>query len=317
MTISIICGILVVVCLLAVGLAVLAHRDGEDDTRAMAIGTAVVAGLVAVIVFTIGSYNRVDARAVGIVTGPGGYVDTVGPGVEWEPAWNDVEDWSTRNQTVRFAGDGKGEERDNFFTEPRITVRLGNQSEAYVDATITWRITEKSVENLWKQHKTFTDARQDFVTPTAQGATNSVFDGYDPLGAIDDASADVAVIPLKEWSDRLTRELAPLYAKRFVELVQVQVTYIRYDKQTEDKLRQYADEKANTRIAEQKAKTAEEEAKATKARNDPSLVQPGCEALIRDLAAMDQLKNLPDGWQCPGFTGSLIVGGTGGNVRRE
>lgn len=263
---------------------------------------AIVVGLVVV---ALCCFSTVDARSVGIQTSFGKYRDTLSAGFHVTAPWSSVEEWTTRNQTIRFEADGKADERDNFFTEPRITVRLGNQSEAYVDVTVTWGITEKSVQDLWRQYKTFGDARRDFVTPQALGAANTAFDGYDPFRGLDDKNADSPYVPLAVWSQKITDALRPLYAARSVELISVQVTKVTYDSKTEEKLRQYSDAIANTRIKAQDVKTAEQEAAASKARAQTAA--PGCEALIRDLAAQDKLKDLPNGWQCPGVTGPAVV----------
>lgn len=253
-------------------------------------------------------FSTVDARAVGIQTSFGKYRDTLGSGFQWTAPWSSVEEWTTRNQTIRFSGDGKAEERDNYFTEPFITVRLGNQSEAYVDATVTWNITEKSVENLWKQYKTFGDARQDFATPTALAAANAAFDGYNPFAALNNASADNPYVPLEEWSKRIAEKLRPLYAARGIELVNVQVTKVGYDKRTEDKLREYADAVANTRIKAQDVETAKKEAEASAARK-ANATGGDCLSLIRDLAAAGKLQDLPAGWQCPGTSSTGVIVG--------
>lgn len=298
------------------GLAGIFFGIGSSKAKAAAAGVV----LLGLILVALPSFTTVDARSVGVQTAMGKYSDTLGPGFHAVAPWSDVEEWTTRNQTIRFEGKGEGEERTNFFTEPRITVRLGTQAEAYVDATVTWRITEKSVGDLWKQHKTFGDARQDFALPAAKGAINEAFDGYDPLKNIGNtappATAGTTVqvaddkaegyIPLSVWSKKVTEALTPLYAKRNVELVSVQVTYVDYDKDTKDKLNRFSGERANTRIAEQKVETAKKEAEASRAR--ATQITPGCEALIRDLAAQDQIKNFAAGVQiCAGAGGSGVV----------
>ncbi len=294
--------IFVVGLLIAVGGALWAWTD---DRKAGGIAT-IVGGIV---VIALCSFSIVDARSVGIQTSFGKYRDTLGSGLHLTAPWSSVEEWTTRNQTIRFEGDGKADERDNFFTEPRITVRLGNQSEAYVDVTVTWGVTEKSVEALWRQYKTFGDARRDFVTPQAVAAANSAFDGYDPFRGLDEKNADSPYVPLATWSQKITDALRVLYGARSVELISVQVTKVSYDARTEQKLREYSDAIANTRISAQDVKTAEQQAAASKARAQTAA--PGCEALIRDLAAQDKLKDLPAGWQCPGVSGpSVVSGGT-------
>jgi hypothetical protein len=113
---------------------------------------------------------------------------------------------------------------------------------------------------------------------------------------------------VEEWSTRVADKLRPVYEARGVRLVSVQVTRVAYDQRTEDKLRQYADAVANTRIATQDVETAKQQAAASAARATQSA--PGCEALVRDLAALGQLQHLPAGWQCPGTAGApVIVGG--------
>jgi len=294
LTIVFIIGALVAVC----GLAWVFFGDEKK-------GAGVFAMIGGLIVVALCSFSTVDARSVGIQTSFGKYRNTLSSGIHVTAPWSSVEDWTTRNQTIRFEGDGKAEERDNYYTEPAVTVRLGNQSEAYVDVTVTWGITEKSVESLWRQYKTFGDARRDFVTPQALAAGNAAFDGYDPFRGLDEKNADNPYVPLAVWSQKITEALRPLYVARSVELISVQVTKVTYDKKTEDKLRQYADAVANTRIKAQDVKTAEQEAAASKARAQTAA--PGCEALIRDLAAQDKLKDLPAGWQCPGVQGPSVV----------
>lgn len=273
------------------------------------VARGVAGGVAAVIVLgiLIASFTQVDARSVGVQTSFGKYRDTIGAGVHLIAPWSEVEQWTTRNQTLRLAGDGKGSERDNYVTEPSVTVRLGTQSEAYVDLTVTWAITEKSVEGLWRQHKTFADARRDFVAPAAQGTVVAAFDSYDPFSGIN-AGQTAAPRSVEQWSALITDKLRPVYDGRGVRLVSVQVTGVRYDQRTEDKLRQYADAVANTRIATQDVETAKQQAAASAARATQSA--PGCEALIRDLAALNQLQHLPQGWQCPGNGAApVIVGG--------
>ncbi len=269
---------------------------------AMRSGCAAGAALVAVLGL-VASFSTVDARAIGIQTSFGKYRDTLNSGVNFVPPWAEVEQWTTRNQTLRLAGDGKAAERDNYVTEPNITVRLGTQSEAYVDVTVTWNITAKSAENLWRQYKTFDDARRDYVAPAAQAAVVAAFDGYDPFRGI--ATGTENSVSVEQWAAKITDKLRPVYDGRGINLIGVQVTRVAYDGRTEDKLRQYADAVANTRIAAQDVETAKKNAEASAARAGQAA--PGCEALIRDLAAANQLGNLPAGWQCPGTPAGAVI----------
>lgn len=294
-------GIIVFVIGIAVWRRFRAEGDTGIATVGLIVGVLLGGGLVVSSCVTV-----VDARAVGIQTSFGRYHDSLGSGMQVTAPWSSVTEWTTRNQTIRFAGDGKAEERDNYLTEPRITVRLANQSEAYVDAIVTWQVTEASVKGLWQQYKSFEDVRRDFAIPQAQTATYATFESYNPFTGLDAQNADNPYISVEEWSKRVTAKLRPLYDARSVVLVTVLITNVEYDQETQSKIKAFAAEVANTRIKTQEVKTAEQEALASKARAAQSA--PGCEALIRDLAAKDQLKNLPAGWQCPGTSGPAVVG---------
>lgn len=292
----------------AAGVWLIATRRKSSNPRFTG-GFGALAVFCGLLLALLTCFSTVDARSVGIQTSFGKYHDTLNSGFQWTSPWTSVEDWTTRNQTIRFAGDGKAGERDNFYTEPSVTVRLGNQSEAYVETTITWNITEASVEGLWKQYKTFGDARQDFATPTAQGAVNSAFDGYNPFAGLNASTtaSDSPYVPLEEWSRKIREKLTPLYAARSIALVNVQVTKVSYDKRTEDKLRQYADAVANTRIAAQDVETAKKQAEASAARK--ATAGTDCISLIRDLAAQGQLQNLPAGTNLCGGAGTPVIVG--------
>lgn len=302
LTILFVIGLLAAVC--GVGWAVFAE-EGK--------GAGAVVALVGLIAALATCFSTVDARSVGIQTSFGKFRDTLQPGFQWTAPWSSVEEWTTRNQTIDFAAND-GDDRDNYRDEAAITVRLGNQSVAFVDARVSWAVAEtgndtkaqaERIKKLWQQYKTFDDMARDYAVPAARAATNAAFDGYDPFSALNDKTADNPYVPLAEWSKKITDVLRPFYTDRGLTLISVQVTQVKYDERTEGKLREYADAVANTRIKAQDVKTAEQEALASKARAQQAA--PGCEALIRDLAAKDQLKNLPAGWQCPGTTGPAVV----------
>lgn len=277
-----------------------------------------VSGLViAVIGIVVGCYGisltTVDARSIGIETKGGKYVGVLTPGRHVIAPWADVEQWTTRNQTIQFSGDD-GEDRDNFRDESSIAVRLGNQSVAQVDANVTWAVADSGgdltkqaerIKQLWAQYKTFGDMSRDFAVVTARAAFGDVFNVYDPFSSLSTAKADNPYVPNSEWSTKITDKLRPLYEARGLTLVSVQVVQVAYDKDTEAKIKAYAQKVADTRIAEQDVKVAEQQALASKQRSTQAA--PGCEALIRDLAASDQLKNLPAGWQCPGSNGAGVI----------
>jgi regulator of protease activity HflC (stomatin/prohibitin superfamily) len=289
------------------------ERRGDAPTNLRPWGIGVVA--VALVLGIFSTFTTVDARSLGIQTSMGRYKGVVSSGFHLTAPWSSVEEWTTRNQTIDFAGNDEGD-RDNYRDEAAITVRLGNQSTALVDARVSWAVADSStdtkaqeerIKKLWTQYKSFDDMVRDYAVPAARSATNTAFDGYDPFRGLDEKNADNPYVPLADWSRKITDTLRPLYTDRGLTLISVQVTQVRYDDKTEAKLRQYSDAVADTRIKAQDVKTAEQEALASKQRSTQAA--PGCEALIRDLAAKDQLKNLPAGWQCPGSPGGAVIVG--------
>jgi regulator of protease activity HflC (stomatin/prohibitin superfamily) len=286
-----------------------AATAGRSDNPGASRFAGISAGIVGAILALLTCFSTVDARAVGIQTSFGKYRDTLSSGFQWTAPWSSVEEWTTRNQTLRFAGAKDDDDTANYVTQPQITVRLGSQSIAYVDLTATWVVGEdtKGIEGLWRQYKTFEDMRHDFVLPTALGAVNTAFDGYNPFLGLEAGSADKAYVPLAVWSSKIADVLKPLYASRGITLLNVQATQVHYDPQTEGKLKEYATAVANTRIAAQNVETAKKDAEASAARKAQS--GGDCISLIRDLAAQDQLRNLPPGTSLCGGAGTPVIVG--------
>ena len=295
MLVLFIVGLLVVL----VGLTcIIAGLKADVEYPGWTVGVGVTVLFVGAFVAYTSTWTTVDARSVAIVTSLNKYNDTIGPGFQHKAPWESTEEWTTRNQVIRFEGKGGGAERDNYFTESCITVRLGNQSNACVDTTITFHVTEASVKGLWEQHKTFEAARRDFVVPQAVSAAVRVFDGYNPLAGITEGATSVKTVGVGEWTTKLRPVVEQMYRARSVEVVDVQVTFIHYDEATTNRLRDIANELANTEIAKQKVKTAEEEAKASAARRAQSGAD--CASLMRDIAALgrEYLEALPEGFNC-------------------
>lgn len=274
-------------------------------------GAAFVA-LIGIIVMFAMSVTTVSARTEGIETSLGKFRGTLSPGAHMIAPWASVEEWSSRNQTLRFqSGGDKLDDRDNFDYEGQLTPKLASQADAYVEATVTWTIASTSdadqqakIKGLWSQYSTFVDMRRDFIVPAVIAAVASAVDVYNPLSAIQPVSSQTGqaadtvpagFIPLTDWSKRVAALLGPVYSARGIDLVTVQVTRLTYDTATEDKLHAYSQAVVDTKIAAQTVETAKEQALATAARNNATQVGKGCESLIRDLAAQNQLQNVAIG----------------------
>lgn len=268
----------------------------------------IVMFLIASIFIAMACLTTVDARSVGVKTRFNKESGTVGPGLSLKEPWESVEEWTTRNQVVRFEKGGKDEdEDDNFHTYGCVTVRLGNQSDACIEATVTFVITEKSVVGLWRQHKTFKSAVKEFVVPQAKTAVDFTFSGWNPVAGIDKGIQNVETRTNETWSKLLEPKVSEMYRARSVQLVGAQVTFVHLDDRTREQLNQISAQMAATQVAKEKVNTAKAEAEASAARK--AVAGSTCIDLYRDLAATDQLKNVNAGFNCGAPSGTLVNGG--------
>jgi regulator of protease activity HflC (stomatin/prohibitin superfamily) len=279
---------------------------GEGGTR---VGGAIVMVVFAFIALSM-CFTTVDARAVAVQTSMGRYKDTLGPGFSWTAPWSSTEEWTTRLQTSHFAGNGKDDdERDNYHAESCVAVKLYAEQRGCVDATVEWAVTEASIKTLWDAYKDFDTARKNYVNTEIRAQIAAAFEGYDPLLKLRDPNADKGRGTYEQFSVITEGTLRPLFEKRGLALKAVRVTNIDYPDSVDKLLNAMGVSVANTKLAEQDVETAKQQAEAARQRNNPDKVVAGCEALIRDLAAQDKLKDLPQYWQCPGQPGPAIVAG--------
>lgn len=281
------------------------RSSSAGSARAGGAIILVVCGFIA----ALPCFTTVDARAVGVQTSFGRYQDTLGPGFQWVAPWSDIEEWTTRLQTSHFAGDGEQEERDNFHTEACISVKMYAEQPGCVSAVVEWAVTEDSVEALWRDHKDFESARRNYVNTEIRARVADAFEGFDPLLKLREPDADPKRGTREQFAALAGEKLKPKFTERGLALRTVRVTHVDYSDQVDQLLRDAGTEVARTRLAEQRVDTAKAEADAAKERNSPTKIRPGCEALIRDLAAANQLQHLPAGWQCPGGPQPITVVG--------
>lgn len=306
-----------------VGVIVVGYQAFDRESAAAWTATAVIA--LAAVLFGVlaSSVTTIDARSVGIETVAGRYVTTLDSGRHYLDPRASVEPWSTRNQTIVFDDGNDSDDSDNYDNENRVTVKLASQGEAYISMTVVWSLgvstvdttvavtdqQKKAIRDLWGQYKGFADMKKSFIKASVQSASSAQFGSYDPLGAIKaigDGTTEIKATSNTEWTKLMKTDLGQRYADRGITLVSVEVTRVDFDKTTADKLNAYNTEVANTRIATQKVETAKQEALASSERAKQA--GQGCEALVRDLAAQDKLKDVAPGVQiCTGASNGGVT----------
>jgi SPFH domain / Band 7 family len=164
---------------------------------------------------------------------------------------------------------------DNHTGESATTVRLGNNSTAFVENSVRWRIQPAAADELFLDYREFENVRDNLVTRELRAALNEVFADFDPLAPENVEGANVQAL-----GDDVAEKLRTKVGDQ-VEIINVIVPLVNYDDATQERINALNVEKANTRIAEQRAKTAEAEARANEilaasVSNDPNVLVSKC-----------------------------------------
>jgi len=271
---------------------------GFKDGRSPAAISGLVMAVCGLILGTYGlSLTTVDARSVGIETRGGKFVAVHAPGRHTVPPWSDVEQWTTRYQSMPL----------------KLQARFASQSKADVTGIVVWAVTDAGadwnqqvtrVQKLWAAYRTFEDMRTKYAEPTAKTVAGNVFNVYDPFSAIDQKGADNPFISNEEWSKRVTAALGPKFTEAGLTLIQAQITDVDYDDETEARLKATAQKAIDTRNAEQDIELAKKQAEANKER---AATAKSCNELMIYLAQNNQLQNLPPAFNCGSDGAGVLV----------
>lgn len=217
-------------------------NNAAGKTRALRV--AVIAGALTIFVLILGSTTIVSTRNVGVVTTFGRPSGTLSNGLHIKAPWQNVTEM---NGTIQI---------DNHTGENATTVRLGNNSTAYVDNSVRWRIQPAAADELFLDYREFDNVRDNLVTRELRAALNEVFADFDPLAPENSEGTNVQAL-----GDETAKKLRAKVGDQ-VEIINVIVPLVNYDEATQSRINALNVEKANTRVAEQRAKTAEAEARA-------------------------------------------------------
>lgn len=313
------------VILLLIGAVIFSKRKtfaGDPESRDYD-GTRRAIATVGALLFLIGlstivwdSFTIVPARNVGVVNTFGRADRTLDNGFHWVSPWSSVETIDATIQTVKLDAGVTDDQGDC------ITVRLANQTTACVDTTIQWHIDQEADANsLWAKYRGQNDAvvaniQTNVVLRELQKSANDAFGSYNPLSVLNGGQA-----PSETTTTLAAKVLDSVksHVDAGIDVDSLLFSIVHYDATTQNKLNTYAQALADTQIAQQQVATAQQQKLANdtlaadKATADPGVMYQNCLNLVKQLAAADQLKNLPAGFQlCPatGNTPAVIVNGS-------
>ena len=253
--------------------------------RLAAAGAAGIALIFALIVGIFSSYDRVDTRNVGIITQFGRPVGEHGAGIVWHAPWQSVSELSEAIQLQAFESSGFDDAKSGKGIDknpPAINVRLANNSEAYVDANVNWRLREGAAPQLFQDYggsstDVFTKIREQLVDRQLQVALSHEFATFNPQTLLTAAGQQApgqpaSVVPtpaqganLPAMATHVKNDLQSAVGND-IEILDVKIPHIFYDSSTQQKIDAYNQNVQDTINAQQRVQTAIQERLAAEAR---------------------------------------------------
>jgi regulator of protease activity HflC (stomatin/prohibitin superfamily) len=242
---------------------------GDRSVRPVVrLGAGVVAVL-ALLCLMLSSFDIVGTRNVGIVTSFGKPVGERGAGLAWHAPWQKISEMDAAIQLQSFQG--------NSYDEPQtaIKVRLANNSAAYVEENLNWRIREPAAGSLFQDYRTFENITVNLVDKQAQVALSKEFSTFNPqLAEVVDptkppptttqmAPAQGANLPV--MAERVKQDLQNAVGDR-IEIIDVRIPGIFYDSATQQRIDQYNQKVQETKNAQQDVQTATQQKLASEQR---------------------------------------------------
>lgn len=284
------------------------NKKAEEATL-VAGGTriaAIACWVVAVLILALACTVVVPTKTVGVVTSFGQPTGTLDNGLHFKLPWEKVTEFDAAVQTDnRVDTDPTDDQCDGTL------VRIGNSSTACVSNTIRWRIVPDSADDLYEDYRDFDQVRDSLVTRQLDNALNEVFSTYDPLkdlASTTDGGGASAAIRVE-----LARQVSDVLSEKIDSQIEIQdndvlVPYVGFDNTTEEKISQFQQAQADTRIAEQRKQTATAEAAANRILEQGVTPETLVSKCLDSLATLvKEGQPVPPGFSCFGGSGSLVL----------
>lgn len=229
----------------------------NKDVRVMGWGIAAIIAILGVLCTIISSFNIVSTRNVGIITSFGRPVSERGAGIAWVAPWQKVTEMDAAIQLQSFQG--------NSYDDPQsaVKVRLGNNSAAFVESNLNWRIKEDAAGKMFQDYRTFENIRQNLVDKQLQVALSKEFAKFNPQTqvAVEDPTKPTTVPRQAQGADlpgiaaTVKQDLQNAVGTE-IEIIDVRIPGIFYDKSTQDRIDAFNQKVQETKNAQQDVQTA-------------------------------------------------------------
>lgn len=296
--------------LIALGVGALAARTltparaktGEDlpARGRLALSSIGLVGLGALLMLWSVVYI-VPTQQVGIPVTFGKPGDAQGNGIHVKAPWTRVVEM---DGTIQI---------DDNLGDKRTEIRLGNQSVAFVQNSVRWRIKPEAAASLYRDYRAFDNIGPALEEQELSSALNEAFKDYNPLN-----TATGTAPSLDSIADAVKKRLVDRLGDRLV-IESVMIPKVDFDQQTQARIDAYQTEIGNTRIAEQREKTAAAEAAANKVlatsvSKDPNVLVSKCLDQLSEMVSKGQA--VPAGFSCwPGGGSAVIADASSGTKK--
>lgn len=283
-----------------IGLVIAARSTAPALTRVLRL-SALGAFALTALCLVLSLFTVVPTRDIGIVTSFGKPVGNLDNGIHLKLPWEKVRTLDGAIQTDSYL-----EKNSEGCTD----IRIGNESTACVDNSIRWRIKLAAGETLYKDYRDMDNIRKSLVTRELTAALNEVLSDYNPLSQIQDDAANAANPNLNEFSEQVAERLRSQVGDQ-IDIENVIIPLIHFDKPTQSKINLYQAEVANTRIAQQREQTATAQAKAndqlkSSVSDNPNVLVSQCLDTLNEMVKESQ--PVPIGFNCwPGGAATSVV----------
>ena len=225
---------------------------GFSFSRPSGIITSLVSGFLFLVMLAVSATTVVPTRDVGIVTTFGRPTREIGNGFHLIAPWQDVTTMDGAIQLQSFTGNSYDDHGG------AVPVRLANNSMAFVNVNINWRIDPKAAPQLFLDYRTFDNIRENLVDKQLQVAASHVFGTFNPQTQAQ--GADLAAL-----ATEVKKQVQTAVGDR-IEIQQVVLPAIFYDQATQHRLDAYNQKVQETKNAAQDVQTAEQNRIAAQAR---------------------------------------------------
>lgn len=216
----------------------------NSDRKRRGVIVTGCAGLAFLAVLAMSVTTIVPTRDIGIVTTFGRPSGELSNGFHLIAPWQDVTTMDGAIQLQSFTGNSYDDHGD------AIQVRLANNSNAYVNLNVQWRIDAKAAPQLFLDYRNFDNIRANLVDKQLQVATSHVFATFNP-------QTQTQGVDLPGMANVIKKQAQDAVGTR-IEILQVFVPTLFYDQATQDRIDAFNQKAQETKNAEQDVKTAEQ-----------------------------------------------------------